>query len=559
MNKKWVIKDKISDKDISKFPEINPVILQLLFSRNLKTKSAIDQFLSPDYSKDVHDPFLFSDMEKVVARIYEARHKKQKVMIFGDYDADGVSGSTILSHVFEEINLDYEAYMPNREEEGYGLNKKAIEQFAKDKFSVLITVDCGISNKEEVDYANSLGIDVIITDHHHIPEDVPKAFGIIHPGYDDKYPFKFLAGGGVAFKLAQGILKDEKGKGLEKWLLDFVAISTVADMVPLLGENRTLVKYGLIVLNKTKNLGLKKIFEVSGISSKEMDAMTIGWQIAPRINAAGRMEHANSAYQLLTTDNIEEAIMIAHSLDKRNTERRSLTDKISTEALKQLTKVKDEPILFVKGKNWPTGIIGLVASKIVRKYSRPVLVLGEQKDKLVASCRSIDEFNLIESLNVYKKYFIKYGGHKGAAGFSMKPENYEDFKKDLTKYAGDKLKDVELVPKVEIDLEIKLSQINWDLLNILLTFEPYGQKNVKPKFLLKKLKLKSFDTVGNDGKHLRLLVSDGDIDFKVIAFSFGSRISELKVDLDIDIVCEIGINEWNGNKQIQLSLIDFKI
>ncbi|MBT3689910.1 single-stranded-DNA-specific exonuclease RecJ, partial [bacterium] len=211
MNKKWVIKDKISDKDISKFPEINPVILQLLFSRNLKTKSAIDQFLSPDYSKDVHDPFLFSDMEKVVARIYEARHKKQKVMIFGDYDADGVSGSTILSHVFEEINLDYEAYMPNREEEGYGLNKKAIEQFAKDKFSVLITVDCGISNKEEVDYANSLGIDVIITDHHHIPEDVPKAFGIIHPGYDDKYPFKFLAGGGVAFKLAQGILKDEKG------------------------------------------------------------------------------------------------------------------------------------------------------------------------------------------------------------------------------------------------------------------------------------------------------------------------------------------------------------
>ncbi len=559
MKQKWVIKDKINKEDLNKFPEINPVILQLLYDRGLKTQAEIDEFLLPDYSQDIHDPFLFSDMQKVVKRINRAKENNEKIVIYGDYDADGVCGTSILARLFKELDIQFDVYLPHRELEGYGLNEKAIIEIAKAKAKLIITVDCGISNVKEVDLANSLGLEVIITDHHGLPEVVPKAFGIIHSGLDTKYPFKYLAGGGVAFKLAQAFLKGTKYEILEKWLLDLVAISTVADMVPLIGENRTLVKYGLIVLSKTKNLGLQKLIEITGINIDKIDTFTIGYQIAPRINAAGRMAHANNAYQLLTTDNIEEAITIAHSLNKSNTERQSLTDKIVMEVLEQIGSVKKESVLYAKGSDWPAGLIGLVASKIVRQYFRPVLIFSEVDNLLVASARSIEEFNLIEALNELKDYFVKYGGHKGAAGFSMEPNKYEDFKKEFTKLVKKKLKDIELLPRIDIDLEIKLNEINWPIIELLLSFEPYGQGNLRPKFRINDLKIVNLETVGNDQKHLRLILSDGELERKVIAFGFGECNQELELGQKIDIICEISINQWNGNKEIQLSLIDFKV
>ncbi|MBU1130567.1 single-stranded-DNA-specific exonuclease RecJ [Patescibacteria group bacterium] len=566
MNKyQWKIKKPIAEEIRQKFPEVNPIILQLLIDRGLTTQEQIDEFLHPDYSQDIHDPFLFSQMKQAVDRIYQSKENQGKAVIYGDYDADGVCGSAILAKVFKEIGLDFEVYLPDRGLEGYGLNEEAIKELASQNVKLIITVDCGISNVKEVSLANELGLEVIITDHHHVAEELPKALAIIHPGWDKNYPFKKLAGGGVAFKLAQAILQDPRlniketnVSTLEKWLLDLVAISTVADMVPLVGENRTLVKHGLIVLSKTKNLGLQKLIEITGI--KKTDTYTIGWQIAPRINAAGRMDHANSAYQLLTTENIEEAITIAHGLNKSNQERQSLTESLIEQAKEQVGEAKDDlPIIFAQGKGWPPGVIGLVSSKLTNIYARPSIVLSEKDDHLVASGRSIGEFNLIEALDRFKDYFEKYGGHSGAAGFSIKIERYEDFKAKFTDYAKEKLTGVKFIPKLIIDLEISLKEIDWPLIESLNQFEPFGQSNYCPRFLIRNVKVMSRDSVGHDNKHLRLIVGQENLQRKVICFSFGDYCQKIEPEDIIDIVCEASVNEWNGTREIQLSLVDLKI
>ncbi len=557
MNKyQWLVKEPISNEFKNQFPEVNPVILQLLVDRNLITQEQIDEFLMPDYSQDIHNPYLFSQMKQAVERIYQAREKREKVVIYGDYDADGVCGSAILAKVFKKLGINFEVYLPDRELEGYGLNLKAVKELSRQGFKLILTVDCGISNFLEVEQAQKLGLDVIITDHHQTLKEVPAALAIIHPNWDKSYPFKHLAGGGVAFKVAQALIQDTN---TEKWLLDLVAISTVADMVPLIGENRTLVRHGLIVLTKTKNLGLQKLMAVAGIDQKRIDTYVLGWQIAPRINAAGRMTHANSAYQLLTTENIEEAITISHSLNKRNAERQTLTDKLIEAAKLQLDKVTDEQaVLFAYGKNWPAGIIGLVASKLVNFYCRPAIVLSQDERQYVASGRSIDEFNLIEALDNFKDYFERYGGHKGAAGFSISQEKFEEFKEKFETFAKEKLVGVKFIPKVIIDLELKLKNIDWPLIEALQLFEPFGQENFRPRFLIRNLMVMSGETVGQDGKHLRLIVKEDNLQRKVICFGFGEQGQLINPGDSVDIVSEVGVNEWNGNKEIQLSLIDIK-
>ena len=564
--KQWLIKPQITEESINKFPEINPVILQLLFDRGLKTQQQIDEFLYPDYSQDVHDPYLFSQMKPAIDRIYQAVEKKEKVVIYGDYDADGVCGSAILSKTFKKLGLSADVYLPSRELEGYGLNEKAIKDLAKSKTNLIITVDCGISNVIEIALANSLGLDVIITDHHHAPIEKPKALAIIHPGLDQGYPFKNLAGGGVAFKLAQALIHDLRSlipkqdkESFEKWLLDLVAVSTVADMVPLVGENRTLVKHGLMVLSKTRNLGLQKLIEVSGINKERVDNYSIGWQIAPRINAAGRMEHANSAFKLLTTENIEEAITIAHSLNKNNLARQALTEKLISESLIQLGEIGErQPVLFVQGQDWPAGVIGLVASKLTNKFARPSIVLSSSADKFIASGRSIQEFNLIEALDEFKNYLERYGGHSGAAGFTISQNQLTVFKRKFIAYGAKKLAQAVFLPKINIDAELKLSNTNWQLIESLLKFEPFGQENSIPRFLIRNLTVMSVDPVGNESQHLRLMVKEDNLQRKVICFGFGEAAAVLNPEDKIDIVCEVGVNEWNGNKEIQLSLVDFK-
>lgn len=567
MNKyKWILKPPVQEAVKEQFPEIHPVALRLLYDRGLTTQEKIEQFLSPDYSHDVHDPYLFSQMKLAVSRIYQAKEQQEKVVIFGDYDADGVCGSAILAKTFKEIGLNFSTYLPDREKEGYGLNVKAIKEIAGAGAKLIITVDCGISNAAEAQLTQELGLDLIITDHHHAPENPAQALAIIHPSWDKAYPFNNLAGGGVAFKLAQGLIKDPRSllvgpavEAFEKWLLDLVAISTVADIVPLVSENRTLVKFGLVVLSKTKNLGLQKLMEVASINPEKLDTFTLGYQIAPRINAAGRMDHANTAYKLLITDNLEEAITLAHQLNKRNLERQSLTERLVNEAKDQLKEVTAATaIIFAGGESWNPGIIGLVASKLTQDYARPAIVYSFNKERYVASGRSIKQFNLIEALDQLSGYFIKYGGHSGAAGFSCSPEKFQEFKEKITTLAQGKLFGLEFAPVLTVDQEITLAEADWPLSSALEQFSPYGEGNARPRFLIKDLTVALAETVGADGSHLRLLVKQGEYSRKIICFGFGGFCERLKVGEQIDVVCELGLNQWNGNQELQLSLVDLK-
>ena len=570
MEKKWNVAEGIDKKLKNNFPEINPIILQLLANRNITTQKAIDEFLNPDYGQDLIDPFLFKDMAKAVKKILKAIESKKKIVVYGDYDADGVTSSAILISLLEELGAKTDIYIPFRETEGYGLNLEAAKQIAKNGAELVITVDCGISNDKEIKLLKSKGIDTIVTDHHYEPLNLPRAYAIInHNLSKETYPFKFLAGCGVAYKLVQAIISEHKKyrvnqlpAGWEKWLLDLAAIGTVADMMPLIGENRVLVKYGLIVLRQTRRKGLQKLTDIMGGNLKNIDEQSIGWQISPRINAAGRMNHASSAYQLLITSQEAEAVKLAEELNKTNIERQQLTEKIQTEAKKLLGEVDDKKILIVVGKDWSTGLVGLVAGRLADKFNRPTLVISRFNDEIVGSGRSIKQFNIIQALEKNCHQFLsRYGGHSQACGFTVKDENnLEKFVKKMTEIADQQLKNSDFLPIIEIDAQIDLEQINWELFGELEKFIPFGEGNPKPKFIAKNLTVTDLQTVGQDGKHLRLMVRHNTMAVKkTIGFCFGDWCTKIKKGDKVDIVFEIDVNEWNGNRELQLKIIDLKI
>lgn len=570
MSKKWVLPEPVSLELSQQFPEMPGMILQLLFNRGLTTQKQIDGFLTPDYGQDVLDPFLFPDMDKAVARIYQAVENKEKIVIHGDYDADGVTSSTVVANVLKTLGADFEVYIPHREKEGYGLSEKTIKLLAKKKIKLIITVDCAISNAPEIDLANQKGIDVIVTDHHAEPLKLPAAYAIINPKVKIcNYPFHELAGVGVAYKLAQAIvLRDKKGvfpAGYEKWLLDLVAIGTVTDVMPLLGENRTLVKYGLVVLNKTRRVGLKQLAQKAGIwpvtETELMNSENIGYVLGPRLNAAGRMDHANSAYELLITDNQAEAQKLVDDLEKNNRQRQKVTEKIMDEVKKEVTDIDKQLLILAEGKNWPLGIIGLTAGKIKDEYNRPILIITKTLTKIAGSGRSIPEFNMIAALSKVADCFKVYGGHPGAAGFTLKGKKYlEDFKKRITEIAKKELTGQDLSVKLEIEGELKLEDLNWDLFEQIEKFEPFGMANPKPVFLVKNLRVENVRTVGGDNKHLKLFLKHDNMvkSFEAIGFGMGDLISEIKYEDLVDIVCEINLNEFNGTRKLELRLVDVK-
>lgn len=566
-------------------PELPSVVANLLFHRGLTTQEQIDEFLNPDYSKDIHDPFLFRDMAKAVERIFLALEKKETITIHGDYDADGVSASVILSSIFRMLGFSYDVFLPHRETDGYGLNAKTIDLLASQGTKMIITCDCGISNKPEVEKANALGLDVIITDHHAIPAELPPAYAIIHPKVEgETYPDKGLAGGGVAFKLAQALLKKhqetnevlpngQRHEAFEKWLLDMAAIASVADMVPLLGESRTLTKYGLIVLNKTRRMGLQKlllearILNEDGTSRREITADTIGYSIAPRINAAGRMNHANVAYNLLITEDPIEATNLAFELNQNNQDRQKMTEDIVGRAIIQVERDQmDKPVLFAEGVGWSIGIVGLIASRLKEKYQKPCIVMV--KNGIISgSGRSVAGFNMIESMQEMPDYFLKFGGHPMACGFTLKdPDLLEPFKLAMIEKFKEKTAEKDMTPILPIDAEISLEDVSWELYDILEKFKPFGQANEKPKYLAKRLTVVKLDPVGQEGKHLRIMVKhkshkikktigwnlckDGDD-----CVNWGK---ELAIGDTIDMVFEIDVNEWNGNRELQLKIVDLK-
>ncbi len=587
--KKWNVLPPPPEEFINAHPELPNTITRLLWNRNLRDQKKIDEFLNPDYSQDIHDPFLFQDMERATDIIFKSIAKGEKIVVHGDYDADGVCASAIIINCLKKLGAEHvEVFIPHRETDGYGLNPRTIEFLHEQKTNLIITCDCGISNYNEVALAKKKKMKVIITDHHVVPKKVPKADAIIHPLVPgEPYPDKGLCGAAVGFKLVQALLRKyarshqmlpdgQTFEGFEKWMLDLVAIASIGDMVPLLGESRTLTRYGLTVINKTKNIGLKKLLIASGLADENgnskrgiYDSFTMSFQLIPRINAAGRMDHANFAFALLMATDEKEAEDLAAQLNKNNSDRQKITEQYVSEARRQIKESaqQNNPVLFVLGTGWPTGILGLISGKIKDEYYRPSIVMGETEKEIVGSGRSIREFNLILALQSMPEVFAKFGGHPQACGFTLKDKSIlEEFKTKLSEKAATQTTEVDMTPQITVDAEVDLDEVNWKLYDLLQKFEPFGQANEEPKYLAKAVTVLNIDPVGKDGKHLRLTVKhNSHLVKKTIGFGLGDikRCSEdwktcLRPGDKIDMVFSIGVNEWNGNRELQLTIEDIK-
>lgn len=570
MPNRWIVKKTSEVADGFGSGKYEPMILRILFARGIKTEREIEKFFNFSYEKDILDPFLFGDMRKAVARIVEAKNKKEKIAIFGDYDADGVTATAVLFEALKKFGLEnLEVYIPDRQAEGYGMNQEAVEYLHNQGVKLIITVDCGITNVAEVEKARELGMEVVITDHHHIPEMLPAAAAIINPHLKGcGYPFEDLCGVGVAFKLATALLRDFDPKNAEqlKWLLDLVAIGTVADCVPLLGENRVLVKYGLLVLSKTRRIGLQEMFKVGRIAIDENSVPNtekVAFQIAPRINASGRMDHAGLSYKLIATDNRVTARDLALEVEEKNQQRQKITGEIVREVrVLAENSYKNKKLIFAHDENWPVGILGLIAGRIAEEFQKPTIILQKQAGEYVGSLRSIPEVNIVETLGECEDLVIKFGGHSQAAGVRVAAANIEKFYERLSESVESKLKGKEIAPKIEIDLELEAKDINWELVAQIKKMEPFGEGNEEPVFLLKNMIADGLRIVGNGNKHLKLVLRDGGGSPKIfgaIGFGMGEKFPNLKIGDKIEVVCNIQEDEWNGNKKIQLNLIDLKL
>lgn len=569
--KKWLVMPEISEEIIKKNPDIKRIVLQLLYNRGLKEREEIDLFLEPDYASHTNSPLLFANMAKAVDLVVRNIKEKNKIIIYGDYDADGVTSSAVLYDILSIFKASADVYIPDRVSEGYGLNKEAIDDFVKNNVKLIITVDGGIRNKDEVNYALKNKIDVIITDHHVPPEDkanLPDCL-IINPLVKgEKYPFKYLSGVGVAFKLAKAlILKSKLSEGdkqkLEDRILDLVAIGTIADCVSLLGENRVLVKKGMEIINNTKRVGLKELIKEANISSAKLDSWNIGFQIGPRLNAAGRMDHANTALELLITKNKDEAKTIARHLNNKNIERQEVTEEIVEEVYAQveLKSSKDKIIFAVSGNKdaWNEGVIGLVAGRISDKFYLPSLIITKTEDGYKGSGRSIKEFNIIEAVEECKELLNRYGGHPAACGFSLEENNLEKFRDKITAIANRKLKDAGLQPQIKIEAEVGLEEINEDFLGLIDEFSPFGQNNERPKFLSRAVQVVDVVNMGMEGQHIKLkLKKNNSRIINAIGFSQAEKWKDLKIGDIIDIVYYPEINEFNGRREAQIKIIDIK-
>jgi single-stranded-DNA-specific exonuclease len=550
---------------LDKFPEFQEITLQMLWDRGLKTQKQIDEFFNPDYDQDLHDPFLLKDIEKTLKRIEKAAKKREKVAVFADYDADGICGAALLHEILNVYKIEPETYIPDRNTEGYGLNLKAIEEIAKKNVKLILTIDCGVTDFEEVKLANKLGMEVIIIDHHEIPKNLPLAFAIINPKQKNcKYPFKQLSATGVAFKVVQAVRITKKlPVSWEKWLLDLVAIATITDSMLILGENRTLVKYGMIVLSQTKRLGLKILMENARIKG-DLNTYTIGFIIGPRINAASRVDHGTIAFHLLMTKHKDDAEKLANGLESRNQERQRQMDKIFKEARERAKiNLHKRKIIFEADESWTAGLIGLVAQKLRDEFWRPCFMCQISKKHATCSARGgIDGFDVIKALNECKELLKEYGGHPYAGAFRADVEDLDKIQKSLEKTANKELTKEELTPFLEIDAEISVDELNWKTFEEIQKFEPFGTDNSKPLFLMKGVKIAGMRNVGTKENHLKLLLEkeykDGIERIDAIGFNLVGSCDKIELGNRVDIVFEILANEWNGSRELQLKIVDLR-
>ena len=558
MNKKWECYNLDNEKveELVKKRHITNLLASILVNRGIIDGEKINVFLNPT-RKDFYNPFLMPDMEIAVKRIVKAIENKEKIMIYGDYDADGITSITVLKKYLNEIGLKTGEYIPNRLNEGYGLNKDAISKIYNDGYKLMITVDCGISGLEEVDYANSLGMEIIITDHHEPAEKLPEAIAVIDAKRkDNKYPFNQLAGVGVVFKLIQAIsteLKLEEKEYLK--YLDLVCIGTISDIVPLVDENRVIAKLGLKLIEKTKNIGLKTLLNIADL--RKIDSTAISFGVAPRINACGRMGFQEEALQLFLTEDSGEATKIAKRLVQFNQERQAKEKQIFEEVIEKIEKDnKDKKCIVLAEENWHHGIIGIVASKITEIYYKPSILICLEGDKGKGSGRSIPGFDLYTALTKCSDYIEKFGGHSMAIGITIKKENFEKLKEAIEKYAQESnISDI--MPVINIDKEINLKNINIEEVKSLELLEPFGEANKMPLFLLRNLKIDSIRALSG-GKHLKLTLKQDNNIVDAIGFNMGDLSKEYLLGDKVDVVGTIEINSFGNKENIQINLKDIR-
>lgn len=558
MNKKWQIYEVNEKKveELSNKYQLNKLLATILANRNIVNEEDIRLFLNPTRN-DFHDPYLITDMEKATDRIVKAIEKQEKVTIYGDYDVDGITSITVLKSFLQDRGLEVSQYIPDRLHEGYGLNKNAIDKIHSNGCELMITVDCGISAIKEIEYAKSLGIETIVTDHHEPGNELPNALAVIdNKRKDSTYPFRELAGVGVVFKVIQA-LGMKLGLKEEEYLkyLDIVCIGTISDIVPLVDENRVIAKLGLLLIKQTRNIGLRSIIQSSGYT--KIDSNSISFGIAPRINACGRMGKAEDALQLFLSKNINEVSNLTNKLNEYNRLRQDTEKKIFESAIKQIEEkhLAENTTITVGGHNWHHGVIGIVSSKITEMYFKPSILLSFEEDGIgTGSGRSIPGFDLHEALLKCTDTIEKFGGHSMAIGITIKKEKFEAFKKEFEEIAKETNID-EIVPIINIDAKINFSNINKEMVESLKELEPFGEGNKMPVFVFKNLKIDSIRAL-SEGKHLKLTLKEGNTVVNAIGFNMGGLTEEYRIGDKIDVVGVLEVNTFNGVDTLQINMKD---
>lgn len=561
LKKKWLLKefDKARVLEISKNFKISPLTAIILYNRGVQTDEEITRFLSKDLGL-MYDPFLMRDMDKAVERINAAKEAGEKITIYGDYDVDGITAIAILYKYLVENKVSVDYYVPDRMQEGYGVNKEALNKLKNSGSSLIITVDTGITAVEECEYAKSIGLDVIVTDHHECKEKIPEVYAAIDPKRKDcGYPFKSLAGVGVVFKLIQALEGNGNIEALMDKYADLMCLGTVADISPLIDENRVIVTEGLKRFKDTSNIGLKALIDVS-TNGKAITTSTIGYIIAPRINASGRLGCASRSVELFLTDDAEKAKELANSLCEENSLRQQTEQKMFKEALEYIEshpEIKNDKIIVIPHEDWHHGIVGIVSSKITEKFYKPSILFAIDGDEAKGSGRSVSGFNLFGALESCSDLLEKFGGHELAAGLSIKPENIEEFRKKINEYSKDSISENMLVPTVTLDAAIKVPYITIDTVHDINRLQPFGVDNPAPAFAVRNIKIHKI-SVMSEGKHLRMtLLKDGKY-LDAVGFGMGEYYHHLEEGDFIDVAFALDINDYKGFQNVQLILKDIK-
>ncbi|MBU1038544.1 MAG: single-stranded-DNA-specific exonuclease RecJ [Candidatus Omnitrophica bacterium] len=560
MRKIWRIKDPdpLVQGNLAESLKISRITAQLLMNRGMSTTESATEFMNSSLAS-CHDPFLFKDMDKAIQRIKRAILKKEKILVYGDYDVDGMTSVTIVYSALKHLGASVDTYIPNRIEEGYGLNNGAIKKAHAGGISLIITVDCGITSFKEVDHAAMLDIDVIITDHHEVMEGrVPRALAVINALQGDcAYPFKHLAGVGIAYKLVKALY--EGTPHFAEDFLDLVALGTVADIAPLLGENRTLTKHGLAELTTRNRVGLKALMDVAGLGKKDISSGHIGFALGPRINAMGRVGSPQKALDLLLGSNEEEAINLAKVLDSENKSRQKIEKRILDEALAKVERevnFKDHRIIVLASENWHPGVIGIVASRLADRFYRPAIMISLDGKMGKGSGRSIEHFHLFEYLLRCKEHLAGFGGHEGACGITIDKDSIADFREKINAEAAKDADEAIFSEKLDIDIELPLCSLNEDVIKEMESLSPFGSENPRPVLASRNLTVKDGPRpIGKNG--FKIWVTDGQVTCEAITFN-KDKFEYPETGRGADIAYMPSVNDWQGVRSIQLELLDIK-